>query len=110
MEGYETEVVEGEEEEEEDGTDRKKRIVGQVMMEGREEQKIYRRLKSNGYSIECTYNFNLMSCPFFQIEKNAPGLPAKIKTNSMKAWVFISNSSYDLYVSGRDFVCQKVLV
>ena len=44
------------------------------------------------------------------IEKYAPGLPQKIKANSIKAWVFISNTSFDLYENSRNFVSEKVLV
>lgn len=46
----------------------------------------------------------------FQIEKYAPGLPAKIKANSVKAWVYISNTSYDLFSASKGFVNEKVLV
>lgn len=46
----------------------------------------------------------------FQIEKYAPGLPQKIKLNSVKAWVFLSNSSYDLFSASRTFVIEKVLM
>lgn len=54
--------------------------------------------------------FRILIYFLFQIEKYAPGLPQKIKVNSVKAWVFLSNSSYDLFSASRTFVNEKVLM
>lgn len=45
-----------------------------------------------------------------QVEKYAPGLPQKIKVNSVKAWVYLSNTSYDLFAASKTFVAEKVLM